>query len=133
MLCIGLVKFRWNAGSYISFLNTRDRNEARGNLSVAHPASFGYMFRGSGSVENTGIDILSGELLTGDLLSWANSTWLDAYDPSLEEDLTNMTGDDVDESGFGFKDASNTSTSTDTTTSSQDQLLNLIKKHELNK
>ncbi|MEI8091698.1 MAG: hypothetical protein WCG98_05780 [bacterium] len=44
-----------------------------------------------------------------------------------------MTGDDVDESGFGFKDASNTSTSTDTTTSSQDQLLNLIKKHELNK
>jgi hypothetical protein len=53
----------------------------------------------------TGIDLLSGELFTGDILT--GTTGLDAYDPSMEADLNATT--DSSNSGFGFKN-------TDTTT-----------------
>jgi len=133
LLFVGLVKYRGDVGAYFNFLNTRDWNQARGELSISKPTTFADMFRWSGKVDTmTGIDLLSGELFTGDILT--GTTGLDAYDPSMEADLNATT--DSSNSGFGFKN-------TDTTTapsswgeaadSAKAQLLNLIKKREMNK
>ena len=134
LLLVGLIKYRGDVNAYVTFLNTRDRGQARGELSISHPATFANMFRGTGEEQLTGIDVLSGELLTGD-------TWLNAYDPSMEADLNDVTsGDSTDQSGYGFKNVQPTVTPDTTTASSGEaadsakaQLLNLIKQHEMNK
>lgn len=98
MLLIGLAKFRGNVGNYISYLNARDRNEAWGKTSV-NPSSWGYIFRGSGTQSMSGeIDLLSGENLSGDIVSGEDFTGLNAFDPNLEADLNNLSGD----TSFGF-------------------------------
>lgn len=132
LLLIGLIKYRGDVGAYFRFLNTRDRNQARGELSISKPATFGNMFRGSGKVDTmTGIDLLSGELFTGDALT--GTTWLNAYDPSMEADLNATT--ESSNSGFGFKntDTTTTASSGEAADSAKAQLLNLIKKREMNK
>ena len=134
LLLVGLIKYRGDVGSYFRFLNTRDWNQARGELSISKPATFADMFRGSGKIDtSTGIDLLSGELLTG-----TTSTGLNAYDPSMEADLNATT--ESSNSGFGFKNT-DTTVNSDTATSASGeaadsakaQLLNLIKKREMNK
>lgn len=131
LLLVGLIKYRGDVGSYFRFLNTRDWNQARGELSIAKPATFADMFRWEGKVDMTGTDLLSGELLTGiDILSGTEFTGLDAYDPSLEDEL-NATDSDSN-SGFGFKNTEETPTPT-ATGSAKEQLLNLIRQRELKK
>lgn len=132
LLLVGLIKYRGDVGAYFRFLNTRDRNQARGELTLSKPATFGNMFRGSGTVDTmTGIDVLSGELFTGDALT--GTTGLNAYDPSMEADLNATT--ESSNSGFGFKNTDTTTTpsSGEAADSAKAQLLNLIKKREMNK
>lgn len=138
LLLIGLIKYRGDVGAYINFLNTRDRREAREQLSIGHPSTFAYMFRGSGLTTTGWIDILSGEVLSGDLLT--GDTGLNAYDPNREADLDAMTGNDLTDSGVGGFKAPNTvaptpasSASGEEADSAKAQLLNLIKKREMNK
>jgi hypothetical protein len=57
---------------------------------------------------------------------------LDAYDPNLEQDLNNATGDTTDVS-YGFTGTQDQSAPTNDTGSSREQLLNLIKQRELKK
>jgi hypothetical protein len=90
------------------------------------------MFRGSGKIDTmTGIDLLSGELFTGEILT--GTTGLDAYDPSMEADLNATT--ESNNSGFGFKNTDTTTSpsSGEAADSAKAQLLNLIKKREMNK
>jgi hypothetical protein len=81
---------------------------------------------------------LSGDLLSGDLLT--GDTGLNAYDPNREADLNAMTGNDLTNSGVGgFKEPATVGPSTASSTSGEAadsakaQLLNLIKKREMNK
>jgi hypothetical protein len=65
------------------------------------------MFRGNGSREiSSGVilsgNVLSGELLSGDALT-GTDTGLNAYDPSLENDLNNIPTDTL--SGDGSSDS----------------------------
>jgi len=87
---------------------------------------------------------LSGALLSGDAISGSTDTGLNAYDPSLENDLNNMTGSELTgDTSFGFTGADETSATSpaDTSTTanpsdtgtSKTELLNLIRRHELNK
>lgn len=135
MLLIGLAKFNWNISDYIGFLNARDRKTARWQLTISHPSSLGYVFRGNGSELDSGT-ILSGDLLTGELLTGEESTWLDAYDPSLETDLNaipedELTGNISTDEGFGFTGTEET-TSASNSGDDKAQLLNLIRQRELN-
>lgn len=122
LLLVGLVKYRGDVRAYIDFLNTRDRNEARGQLSISQPSSFANMFRGEGMPVTWQMDLLTGETLTGEA-----STWLDAYDPSREEELANPESNSMNDSGFWFQESSGSDST------SQEDLLNLIKERELNK
>lgn len=131
LLLVGLIKYRGDVWAYFRFLNTRDRNQARGELSISKPATFADMFRWEGKGDMTGTELLSGELLTGiDILSGTEFTGIDAYDPSLEDELN--TTDSNSNSGFGFKSTEETTTPT-ATGSAKEQLLNLIRQRELKK
>lgn len=116
LLLVGLIKYRGDVGAYINFLNARDRNQAWAQLSISEPSSFGYMFRWDEEERIEVEETVSEEIMTGEV-----STWLDAYDPSREEELNDMGDDD-----FWFEDgASDEETS-------QEELLDLIKERELN-
>lgn len=134
LLLTGLIKYRGDVGAYVTFLNTRDRNQARGELSITKPASFANMFRGT----TTG-EALSGDMLTGELLTWSEFTGLDAYDPALEADLNDMSWDSTQSGDFGFKQVE-AIPSTDTAVASGStpdaaklELLNAIKQREMKK
>lgn len=45
LLLVGLIKYRGDVGAYVNSLNTRDRRQARGELSMSKPSSFAHMFR----------------------------------------------------------------------------------------
>lgn len=130
-LLIGLSKYNWSVSSYIQFLNNRNWNDAWQAWNI---------FWGTWIVQQD-VNDNNG---TGDSLS---DTGIDVYDPSFEEDLNQVPQDDFGsgdassaETGFGFVNADSSMTgsiSSDTGTSmdwdSKAQLLELMKKREMNK
>lgn len=131
LLLVGLIKYRGDVWAYFRFLNTRDRNQARGELSISKPATFADMFRWEGKGDMTGTELLSGELLTGiDILSGTEFTGIDAYDPSLEDELNAISSDS--NSGFWFKNTEESATPTSTDTSGS-ILYQRVKQQELKK
>ncbi|MCX6822899.1 MAG: hypothetical protein NTX91_02785 [candidate division SR1 bacterium] len=137
LLLIGLVKFRGNVDAYFHFLNTRDWKQARAGLKISEPATFGNMFRGTGKTDTmTGIVIFTGDVTTS---GTSAATGLDAYDPSMEADLT-ATNSTNNSGTFGFTKTDTTATQTtkpntsgEAADSAKAQLLNLIKQREANK
>ncbi len=136
LLLTGLVKYRGDVWAYFHFLNTRDRKQARGELSISKPATFADMFRGKGVEATTGIVLFTGDVTS----SWTtSSTGLDAYDPSLEADL-NASNSNSNSGDFWFKNTDTwvtqttpPNTSWESADAAKAQLLNLIKQHEANK
>ena len=114
-----------NMNAYISFLNNND-------WSVFHrsqPATWGDPFRPSKQNSGDIADMLSGDV------SDTETSGLDVYDPALEQDLntitdTSLSGDTVD---YGFTTTGQTTSDTQTSSStiSKSDLLNEIKKREL--
>jgi len=128
ILLIWLAKMNRKVSSYVSFLNSTDWRSF--SISTLRPSNT------TGSIT----DILSGTTVQ------SGTSGLNVYDPTFESDLNNLSGEDISnggdtqEVGFGFvQDTSSWSNVSDTPTndasgaSSKEQLLNLIKQHELNK
>ena len=98
------------------------------------------MFRGSGSTDELSGEMLTGDALSGDILSGESltgeeSTGLNAYDPSMENDLNaipdeQLPTDTPSNSGFGFTGGDATPPPTDSG-DEKAQLMNLIREHEL--
>ena len=132
LLLTGLIKYHGDVDAYFHFLNTRDWKQARAELNISQPATFGDMFRWTGKVDvMTGIVLFTGDATT----SGATTTGLDAYDPSMEADLTASNSGDF---WFTNTDTGVTQTTTpnawaEAADSAKAQLLNLIKQHEANK
>ncbi|MFA5747938.1 MAG: hypothetical protein WC872_02375 [Candidatus Absconditabacterales bacterium] len=151
LLLLGLSKFKGNISNYIDFLNSRPWKNTWQQVKWDNPFSITYIFRGSGDEhlqwEN---NLLTGEISTGAIFSGDNlnlvqsGNQIDAYDPSLETDLNNLNGEyilnsgniinETDQTNFGFTGQKNDTGINGTISGdSKQQLLNVIKRREMNK
>ena len=96
-LFIWLTKFKFNLGTYINFLNDRDRIPVRNQVTLSNPSSIWYIFRGSWNMLQLSWDIadsLSWESLSWEELNW-QTTGLDVYDPSFQEGFDTTADTDL--------------------------------------
>lgn len=142
-LLIGLSKNHWSVSWYVQFLNNRSRSDVLSQWGVSNI----FWSNTWDVVSSTEIDDFVG---TG-VITWnaplsAASTGMDAYDPTLEQSLNQLPQDTLPSgdsgpqtTGFGFVSSGATGavpSSASASTLSWDskaQLLDIIKKREMNK
>lgn len=115
-----------NISTYISFLDTNDWSL----FQRSQPATWSDPFWNTTQISGNIADVLSGDI--GDV----QSSDLDAYDPAFEADLNSFTDTSGTTEDYWF--TSSGQTVPDVNNNSADpepknQLLNLIKQHELTK
>lgn len=84
LLLIWLAKHEWNTSEYIKALNNRNWNDVLEKWSVS------YMFWWDEELVDDE-ENLNGDIV-GDL-TWDVEEWLDVFDPSMEDDLNNITNE----------------------------------------